>query len=138
MDPFPQAVGLSKRLVLFIFVECAFGPRRLIFPPIKESAARLGPNLFKTSGFLANYGSKAHDIGGLGRNEIGGVVAGIPYSIVGARSTYSQIPCEMEEGNNCAEQGIKSAHQGSFPPDQGRPNGSDGPQSADDHLPANR
>ena len=96
MDPFPQAVGLSKRLVLFIFCECAFGPRRLIFPPIKESAARLGPNLFKTSGFLANYGSKAHDIGGLGRNEIGGVVAGIPYSIVGARSTYSQIPCEME------------------------------------------
>ena len=74
MDPFPQAVGLSKRLVLFIFFECAFGPRRLIFPPIKESAARLGPNLFKTSGFLANYGSKAHDIGGLDRNDHSGVL----------------------------------------------------------------
>ena len=74
MDPFPQAVGLSKRLVLFIFCECAFGPRRLIFPPIKESAARLGPNLFKTSGFLANYGSKAYDIGGLDRNDHSGVL----------------------------------------------------------------
>jgi len=74
MDPFPQAVGLSKRLVLFIFCECAFGPRRLIFPPIKESASRLGPNSFKTSGFLANYGSKAHDIGDLDRNDHSGVL----------------------------------------------------------------
>jgi Mn2+/Fe2+ NRAMP family transporter len=33
-------------------------PRRLIFPSIKKEAARRGPNLFKTLGFLANYGSK--------------------------------------------------------------------------------
>jgi hypothetical protein len=30
--------------------------------------------LFKPSGFLANYGSKAHDIGGLGRNDQSGVL----------------------------------------------------------------
>jgi hypothetical protein len=45
------------------------------FPVYKKRApARLGPNLFKTSGFLANYGSKAHDIGALGRNDQSGVL----------------------------------------------------------------
>ena len=117
MDPFPQAVGHLNDWYYAYFSNARLAPAAQ-FPVYQR-------DLFKTSGFLVNYGSKAHDIGGLGRNEIGGVVAGIPYSIVGARSTYSQIPCEMEQGNNCAEQGIKSAHQGSFPPDQGRPSGSD-------------
>src|SRR6516165_3510849 len=40
------------------------------FPPYK--IGRFGPNLCKTSGFLANYGSKAHDISSLGRNDQSG------------------------------------------------------------------
>ena len=46
------------------------GARRLIFPPLK--IGRFGPNLCKTSGFLANFGSKAHVISSLGRNDQSG------------------------------------------------------------------
>src|SRR6516225_6417454 len=60
MDPFPQAVGHLNDWYYAYFSNARLAPAAH-FPVYQR-------DLFKTSGFLVNYGSKAHDIGGLDRN----------------------------------------------------------------------
>ena len=61
MDPFPQAVGHLNDWYYTYFLNARLAPAAH-FPVYQR-------DLFKTSGFLVNYGSKAHDIGGLDRND---------------------------------------------------------------------
>jgi len=61
MDPFPQAVGHLNDWYYAYFSNARLAPAAH-FPVYQR-------DLFKTSGFLVNYGSKAHDIGGLDRND---------------------------------------------------------------------
>src|SRR6516162_8119881 len=64
MDPFPQAVGHLNDWYYAYFSNAHLAPAAHF--PVYQS------DLFKTSGFLVNYGSKAHDIGGLDRKIVTG------------------------------------------------------------------
>jgi hypothetical protein len=72
MDPFPRRSAYLSDWYYAYFLNAGLAAAAHFPPYQKREPARLGPNLFKTSGFLANYGSKAHDIGGLGRNDQSG------------------------------------------------------------------
>jgi hypothetical protein len=74
MDPFPQRSAYLNNWYYEYFLNARLAAAAHFPLYQKRAPPRLGPNLFKTSGFLANYGSKAQDIGGLGPNDQSGVL----------------------------------------------------------------